>query len=101
MVILPYLNIEGPDLQERKILMAGSISTIFKPLRYLYVIHSAFMIMYEKLAFVAATNASLTNGQAAQWFTILWYYFVLGENIDISLIRNQNTLCNTSVYHSY
>ena len=60
MVILPYLNIEGPDLQERK--MAGSISTIFKPLRYLYVIHSAFMIMYEKLAFVAATNASLTNG---------------------------------------
>ena len=31
-------------------------------LRYLYVIHSTFMIMYEKLAFVAVTNASLTNG---------------------------------------
>ena len=98
MVILPYLNIEGPDLQERK---AGSISTIFKPLLYLYVIHSALLIMYEKLAFVAVTNASLTNGQAAQWFTILWYYFVLGENIDISLIRNQNTLYNIYIYHSY
>ena len=59
------------------------------------------MIMYEKLAFVAVTYASLTNGQAAQWFMILWYYVVLGENIDISLIRNQNTLYNTYIYHGY
>ena len=57
--------------------------------------------MYEKLAFVAVTYASLTNDQAAQWFMIPWYYVVLGENIDISLIRNQNTLYNTYIYHSY